>query len=145
MTVFHINIFINPVFDFYFRYLIRSITFRKKLFFLCLQNGSNIYSPDISSCLWFLPFTRYTPVLNRDSAISDITNFLSKAKLFGSVRRSNPIHLQGKPGFVEFSRWMQAATWEGQSMEFNQGSCNLILLLLFSLEVLNRFQNLIIS
>ena len=39
MTVFHINHFINPVFDLYFRYLIRSITFRKKLFFSAYKMG----------------------------------------------------------------------------------------------------------
>ena len=37
--------FTNAVFDLHFRYLIRSITFIKN-FFLCLQNGSNIYSLD---------------------------------------------------------------------------------------------------
>ena len=94
--VFHINLFFfffftNAVFDLYFRYLIRSITFIKK-FFLCLQNGSNIYSLDfpLSFDLFFTVHKIYT---NTEIVQLLILALLFKAEQFSSVRRSNPIHL----------------------------------------------------
>lgn len=130
MTVFHINHFIiNALFDFYFRYLIRNITSRKFFFSAYKMGPKWVYSLDISLSFNFYHSLRYTPVFNRDSTISDVTSFLFKAKQFTSACRSNPFHLKGK---AEFNKWMQAATWEGQSIEYNQGSRNLILLLLFS-------------
>lgn len=128
-------------FFYYFRHLDESTTFRNN-FFLLLQNGSNIYSLDIS-----LSFNFYHSQDTHQYS-AEIGPFL--ISLAFNPRQTIWFCVSFKPcsfcrvKLALLNKCMQATTWLGRSIEFKQGSCNLILSL-FSLAVLNRFHNLIIS
>lgn len=90
------HFFINAVFS------DKSTSYRKKTFSLLMKWAQHLLPTlDNVSFTFFLPFTRYTPMFNRDNRISDIIRFLSKAKQFGSVCCSNSIHVQGKSSLAE--------------------------------------------
>lgn len=107
--------FTNAVFDLHFRYLIRSITFIKN-FFLCLQNGSNIYSLDfpLSFDLFFTVHKIYTNIeivqlliLAFYSNQNNLVLYVVQILFIYRVKLALP------------NKWLQAAIWKGQRIKFN--------------------------